>query len=99
MEQIKPYELSLGIEHLMTGAELVSETGRSFHFEYESPSVVRVTCREPFACYWRPQGQDSAPIKLNATLADHGLTLEFSESEVRFFARDMAEAMRAKFNS
>jgi hypothetical protein len=62
------YELQLGIEHLMTGVELVpSLEGAGIRFEMESASIVRAVSTSPFHALWRSRGQGGYVITLHAT--------------------------------
>jgi hypothetical protein len=87
------YELTLGIEHVMTGVELVPQGQQRLRFEYAGPSTMRVTSSLPFHAVWPNNGAGSPPVTLNARQADNDLTMSFSREEIEWFAQRMAQAM------
>ena len=88
------YELVLGIEHLMTGVELVTGSDGHIRSEYASPSTMRLTSRAPFCALWQHQGQEGPTIRLCATEADNDIVMQFSPVEIHHFATHVADALR-----
>jgi hypothetical protein len=81
--------LVLGIEHLMTGIQLVGKDHcHGFQFVRESPSTVRVESDEPFYANWPNRCiMDSAPIEESFKGHFHG------DGEIEWYAQVVAPAM------
>lgn len=89
----KKYVAFMGIEHLMTGAQVGSTaTGQwagSFTFERESASVIRVSSSDPFVIYWPMYGSTVESYEV-----EEGPEVRHGHGEAQWYGQVMAEAMR-----
>lgn len=82
--------LLVGVEHLMTGLQLATESGSEIRFDRESASIVKVSSTSKITAYW-PVKQ----VMLESTEVDASMSSEeYSEGEVEWAVK-LTEVMRS----
>lgn len=80
----------IGIEHLMTGLQLLGEQpDQVFTFQRESASVVRVISDSPFNLYWTAKG-----TFLRSTTEESVTELHCGPRHTEFYAETMGRMMQ-----
>ncbi len=104
------HKLTLGIEHLFTGIQLMEQNPQRppnspyhnqavFTFQQESPTMVRVLCEEPFQTYW-PHAQIflySTPCSLDEITEYEGSKHQYSQGEAEWWAQKAAQDLRTAY--
>jgi len=97
------HKMLLGIEHLMTGIQLrvdvpMPDYQETLHFQQESPSVVRVTCAEPFNAYWPHSQAFLSSVECTPEEAKTYEDIRYGSGEVEWWAQVAGEALRGLYS-
>ena len=92
------HKMLLGIEHLMTGIQLrvdvpMPDYQETLHFQQESPSVVRVTCAEPFNAYWPHSQAFLSSVECTPEEAKTYEDIRYGSGEAEWWAQVAGEVL------